>query len=159
MLIKKIFAILGTLKRDMKNTSKTYRLFTLFTAAIVAVSISMPSVLLAAAHCNMDKQQSPIQAMSGEHCTVTDSHSTHANYGSSEDNGEWSFNCACDLRQSLINTETITTITKTTKAFAVSVIEFVEPKLTDTATFFADTKFSSHTAILPLFLLNSVFLN
>lgn len=143
----------------MKSILKTYQFLTLFTAAVVAVSICLPTVLLAATHCDMDGHQSPMHAMPGEHCSKMDTHSTHDSTNSNQDNCDWNLNCNCDFKQSLIKAETVPTITKTTKVFAVSVTQFINPERSVSATFSTETKFNFPTKTPPLFLLNGVFLN
>ncbi len=143
----------------MKSISKTYQFLTIFTAAVVAVSICLPTVLLAVAHCDVDRHQSPVHATPSEHCSIMDTHSTHAGPNSDQDNCDWNLNCDCDLKQSLIKAETIPTITKTTKAFAVSDTESINPVRTTAATFSAKTTFNIPVETPPLFLLNGVFLN
>ncbi len=148
----------------MSKYSKTYRLLVLSVAAIVALSISLPSVLLAA-HCDMDMQQSPLSSMGGEYCLVMDNHSAHntsdhSDHNQQDDNCDWSLSCACDFDQSQIKPEAVTSTTKKlAKVFVVSVVQFIDTEPTDTPSYFADTALRFHSETPPLFLLNSVFLN
>lgn len=143
----------------MKSTKKTYRLFSMFMAILVAVSISLPSELLAA-HCDMGTQQSSKSELIAEHCPHWKASSSHANHRhQNEDDCNWTLRCACELDQQQITAEAIPTITKTAKVFVVSVTRFIDLIPTDTPTFFTDIEFSSHSEFPPIFLLNSVFLN
>jgi hypothetical protein len=141
----------------MKNRSRIYRLFSLFMAVLVVMNIALPSALLAA-HCDMDKQL-PISEIGGEHCPQLEAHSNHASHDQQNRDCDWTLSCACELDQQQIKAEAIPTISKTAKTFVVSVVQYIDIKPTDTPSFFVDTGLYLHTETLPLFLLNSVFLN
>lgn len=142
----------------MKKRSNAYRIFSLLMAVLVAVSISLPSALLAA-HCEMNDQQSPKSEMIGEHCPHMKVDSSQQKHAHQNDDCNWTLSCACDIDQQRIIAEAVPTITKTAKAFVVSVTRFIDLVPTDTPIFFTNFKFSSHAEFPPLFLLNSVFLN
>lgn len=143
----------------MKLTKKTSRLVPIFMAILVAVSISLPSGLLAA-HCDMD--ESLAAEMSADHCPMTASHQhedSHDHQNNLDEECDWVLSCACDLDRQQIKAEAIPSITKTAKVFVVSVSQFVNIEPTKTPTFFTDAVLDQHTEIPPIFLLNSVFLN
>lgn len=143
----------------MNTSKKTYRLFSMFMVILVAVSITLPSELLAV-HCDMGAQQSSKSEMIDEYCPHMEVHSSNDRHDhQNENDSNWTLSCACDLDQKQITAEVIPTITKTAKLFVVSVTRFIDFVPIDTPTFFSDTEFSPHTEFVPLFLLNSVFLN
>jgi hypothetical protein len=150
----------------MKKQSTTYRLFALLTAAIMAVSIGLPSALLAMSHCDVDAQQMPTTSTSGEHCPMLTDHSTH-NHGEAENskddsrhsNCDWNFSCDCSFGQPQLNADAISSINKTVKAAIASITHYIDTNPTETPSFIADRDVNPHTENPPLFLLNSVFLN
>lgn len=143
----------------MNKNSTTYRFFTLFMASVVAISISLPSALLAV-HCDMNMQQTPISLAAGESCPMMGNHSAHKSSEHGNHNScDWIISCDYNFDQYLVTAEAIPSITKTTKAFVVSVIRDVSAEPTETPFLFADAEVAPHSQIPPLFLLNSVFLN
>lgn len=132
----------------MDRHSTTYRTFAILTTILLVISITLPSVLMAA-HCDMNIPNSSKNEVAGEHCPLMEVDSTH----------DKTFSCECDMDQLQTQTEAVPSITKTTKAFVVSVTQYIDIETTKTPTFFTDAALDRHTETPPLFLLNSVFLN
>lgn len=143
----------------MNKNSTTYRFFTLFMASVFVISISLSSTLLAV-HCSMDMQQTPISLTAGESCPMMDNPSAHQN-SEHGNHISWDWNISCDYHfdQYKVTAEAIPSITKTAKAFVVSVIRYINAEPTETPSLFADAEVAPHSQIPPLFLLNNVFLN
>ncbi len=147
----------------MKKNSTTYRFFTLFMASAIAISISLSSALLAV-HCSMNMQQQvPVSLTSSDYCPMMDNTSAHKNSdnhnGQKNSSCDWIISCDYNFDQHKVTTEAIPSITKTAKAFAVSVIRYVNTESTEIPSLFADAEVAPHSQIPPLFLLNNVFLN
>jgi len=138
----------------MNKFSKPYRLFTLFTALVMVVSISLPSVLMAA-HCNMDMQESMAKAWSGEHCQMMKNQDSQQ----AEAQCNWTITCDCQFEQLNITTEAVPSFTKTAKAFTSTVVQFLDAIPAKTSLLFSDLTVQRYSKAPPIFLLNSVFLN
>ncbi|WP_445664470.1 hypothetical protein [Fodinibius sp. AD559] len=147
----------------MKRHSTTYRLFALFIAIFLALSISLPSTLVAAVHCDTEMQQSPINTVADKQCMLMayqsdQNDSDQLNSGSPNDNCSWTL--TCEITQTDLTNKTIPTVNKKlVQPFVVSIFYFIDTESASIPTFLANAELSQQPESPPLFLLNSTFLN
>ncbi|NGP87693.1 hypothetical protein [Fodinibius halophilus] len=147
----------------MSRHSTTYRLFTLFTAIFLAVSISLPSIVVASVYCDMEMQQSPTTTASDKQCMLmayqsNQNNSDQLNPDSQNTNCSWTL--TCEITQTDLTNKTIPTVNKkAVQAFVVSIVDFIDTESVSIPTFLADAERNQQQESPPLFLLNSTFLN
>jgi hypothetical protein len=128
-------------------------------ATLVAVSISIPTSLLA--HCNMDMStRATTMAHNGCNMAGMTSYSTDNVDSQTNEHCQNDIDCTCHYNQaSDITAEATPTIITKTKLAAVSIIQFIKVEETSTPDFFTDAEVKQQHQPPPIFLLNSSFLN